>query len=102
MDYNFIKAKNNKTEDFIYTSGKQKVKIKHTFQSLNDKEKFLEDDTKTTYTEGNIGAEITVPYLPEDQRIGFAPENVELKVTVPENTTDFFVEVRYKRAAFDP
>ncbi|WEG35784.1 InlB B-repeat-containing protein [Amygdalobacter indicium] len=101
MDYNFIKAKNNKTEDFIYTSGKQKVKIKHTFQSLNDKEKFLEDDTKTTYTEGNIGAEITVPYLPEDQRIGFAPENVELKVTVPENTTDFFVEVRYKRAAFD-
>lgn len=101
MDYNFIKAKNNKTEDFIYTSGKQKVKIKHTFQSLNDKEKFLEDDTKTTYTEGNIGAEITVPYLPEDQRIGFAPENVELKVTVPENTTDFFVEARYKRAAFD-
>ena len=115
VKYSFINDPNKKHEqdgdeviakhDFIYKPKEAEIHVKHLFQDFGDLEKFgrlpgATEDKITTQT-GQTGTSISVQPLPVGDRKGYVPESTNITTKIPENTKDFIVEYRYKRAYFD-
>ena len=115
VKYSFINDPNKRHEqdgdeviakhDFIYKPKEAEIHVKHLFQDFGDLEKFgrlpgATEDKITTQT-GQTGTSISVQPLPVGDRKGYVPESTNITTKIPENTKDFIVEYRYKRAYFD-
>lgn len=62
---------------------------------------FARDHETTSKLNGNTGSTLEVQALPENERPGFEPQVTKLKTQVPEDTSEFKIEYRYNRAAYD-
>ena len=126
-------------KEYKYTAIQNNIQVKHTFQNMEDFNKFTnkdgtitkndgtvieKDGTETKYDlkdsaqkeqyqefvrdhetikilSGNTGSTLEVQPLQEDERPGFEPQVEKLKTQVPEDTSEFKIEYRYNRAAYD-
>ena len=93
------------TKDYQYTPKRNKIKVKHVFQSLDDKSTYglMDGSTKEIETEewGETGSSITITPLEQIKRPGYVPEENEIITQVPEETTkDIEIEYRYNRARY--
>ncbi|MFP5521826.1 InlB B-repeat-containing protein [Peptococcus simiae] len=91
--------------DFKYKSIQVPITIKHVFQDLYDKEKYGprpgDKEPITRDQSGQVGHDMVVTPLDQNERLGFEPEANVITVRVPENPRDFVVEYRYNRAKFN-
>ena len=125
--------------EYKYTAIQNNIQVKHTFQNMEDFNKFTnkdgtitkndgtvvdKDGTETKYDlkdpdqkekyqefvrdhetirilSGNTGSTLEVQPLQENERPGFEPQVEKLKTQVPEDTSEFKIEYRYNRAAYD-
>lgn len=91
--------------NFEYSSIQVPITIKHIFQDLYDKEKYgpKPGDSQPIVREqsGQVGHDMVVTPLDQNDRLGFEPEANIITVRVPENPRDFVVEYRYNRAKFN-
>ena len=116
VNYDYIKANANKKENldgdeykgehpYLYEPKQGTIKIKHTFQKLEDLGDYgLRDgDTNFIYTNqtGVTGTSVTIKALDEDIIKGYVPEVNVLTTQVPQNRDKFEIEMRYNRAIFD-
>ena len=62
---------------------------------------FVRDHETISKLNGNTGSTLEVQALPENERPGFEPQVTKLKTQIPEDTSDFKIEYRYNRAAYD-
>ena len=93
------------TKDYQYTPKRNKIKVKHVFQSLDDKSIYgrMDGSTKDIETEewGETGSSITITPLEQIKRPGYVPEENEIITQVPEeNTENIEIEYRYNRARY--
>lgn len=93
------------TKDYQYTPKRNKIKVKHVFQSLDDKSIYghMDGSTKDIETEewGETGSSITITPLGKEKRPGYIPEENEIITQVPEeNVNDIEIEYRYNRARY--
>ena len=93
------------TKDYQYTPKRNKIKVKHVFQSLDDKSIYgrMDGSTKDIETEewGETGSSITITPLEQIKRPGYVPEENEIITQVPEeNVNDIEIEYRYNRARY--
>ena len=93
------------TKDYQYTPKRNKIKVKHVFQSLDDKSTYglMDGSTKDIETEewGETGASITITPLEQKERQGYVPEENEIITQVPEDNADNLdIEYRYNRARY--
>ena len=93
------------TKDYKYKPKRNKIKVKHVFQSLDDKSKYdrMDGSTKDIETEewGETGSSITITPLEQKERPGYVPEENEIITQVPEeNTKNIEIEYRYNRARY--
>ena len=93
------------TKDYQYTPKRNKIKVKHVFQSLDDKSIYgrMDGSTKDIETEewGETGSSITITPLEQMKRPGYVPEENEIITQVPEeNVNDIEIEYRYNRARY--
>ena len=93
------------TKDYQYKPKRNKIKVKHVFQSLDDKSKYdrMDGSTKDIETEewGETGSSITITPLEQKERPGYVPEENEIITQVPEeNTKNIEIEYRYNRARY--
>ena len=126
-------------KEYKYTAIQNNIQVKHTFQNMEDFNKFTnkdgtitkndgtvieKDGTETKYDlkdpaqkeqyqefvrdhetikilSGNTGSTLEVQPLQENERPGFEPQVEKLKTQVPEDTSEFKIEYRYNRAAYD-
>ena len=93
------------TKDYQYTPKRNKIKVKHVFQSLDDKSTYgrMDGSTKDIETEewGETGASITITPLEQKERQGYVPEENEIITQVPEeNANNLDIEYRYNRARY--
>ena len=115
VNYNYIKEnakKGNLDGDeykgehpYTYDPKQGTIKIKHTFQKLENRDEYgLKDgDTDFIYTEQNgvTGTSVTIKALDGERIKGYVPEVNVLTTQVPQNSADFEIEMRYNRAIFD-
>ena len=121
IDYDTIvkKAKDGKTsgdekiglryegsQEFLYHGKENEITVKHVFQDITDLNKYTNlggDDKEeiTTKQTGNTASILEIKPLEEKDRKGFVPEQDFIKIQVPNDTKDFFVEYRYNRAHFN-
>lgn len=93
------------TKDYQYTPKRNKIKVKHVFQSLDDKSIYgrMDGSTKDIETEewGETGSSITITPLEQRERRGYVPEENEIITQVPEeNANNIEIEYRYNRARY--
>lgn len=99
FNYQYIKDHDVATNGplfHVYNNHKLKIKIKHSFQSLYNKDDFSTIPEKYTTQEVNIGDLVRAIPLPEDQRPGFVPERNIVETVIPD-VKDFVMEIRYLR-----
>ena len=125
--------------EYKYTAIQNNIQVKHTFQNMEDFNKFTNQDGTITKNDGtvidkeghetkydlkdpdqkeqylafvrdhenirllsgNTGSTLEVQPLQENERPGFEPQVEKLKTQVPEDTSEFKIEYRYNRAAYD-
>ena len=84
--------------------GKDGTETKFDLKDPAQKEKyqaFVRDHENLRILQGNTGSTLEVQALQESERPGFVPQVERLKTQVPEDTSDFKIEYRYNRAAYD-
>ena len=90
---------------YLYKAKQGTIKIKHTFQELENRDKYgLRDgDTDFIYTSqtGVTGTSVTIKALDGEKIKGYVPEVNVISTQVPQNSNDFEIEMRYNRAIFD-
>ena len=64
-------------------------------------QEFVREHENLRTLKGNTGSTLEVQALQENERPGFVPQVEKLKTQVPEDTSDFKIEYRYNRAAYD-
>lgn len=116
VNYDYIKANANKKENldgneykgqhpYLYDAKQGTIKIKHTFQKLENRDEYgLRDgdnDYIYTYQNGKTGTSVTIKALDGERIKGYVPEVNVLSTQVPQNSADFKIEMRYNRAIFD-
>ena len=93
------------SQDFKYEAEEKEITVKHVFQDINDFEKYglKSGETKEKITKpiGNVGSNLEVKPLEDDQITGFIPEADSITVRVPQDTDNFIVEYRYNRNHYD-
>ena len=83
---------------------KDGTETKYDLKDPAQKEKyqeFVRDHETIRILSGNTGSTLEVQPLQEDERPGFEPQVKKLKTQVPEDTSEFKIEYRYNRAAYD-
>ena len=115
VNYNYIKENAKKgnldvneykgEHPYLYKAKQGTIKIKHTFQKLENRDEYgLKDgDNKYIYTyqTGVTGTSVTIKALDGERIKGYVPEVNVLTTQVPQNSADFEIEMRYNRAIFD-
>ncbi|WP_070701543.1 hypothetical protein [Peptoniphilus sp. HMSC075B08] len=115
VNYDYIKenAKNGNLDvneykgqhPYLYEPKQGTIKIKHTFQKLENRDEYgLRDgdnDYIYTYQTGKTGTSVTIKALDGEQIKGYVPEVNVLSTQVPQNSNDFEIEMRYNRAIYD-
>lgn len=115
VNYDYIKekAKNGNLDvneykgqhTYLYKAKQGTIKIKHTFQKLENRDEYgvKDGDTDYIYTEQNgvTGTSVTIKALDGERIKGYVPEVNVLTTQVPQNSADFEIEMRYNRAIFD-
>ena len=81
---------------YVYTGTRNTLKVKHIFQTLEDKNEYgpMEGQTKaieTTET-GITGSIVTISPLEKEKIKGFEPERSVIETQMPENTKEYVVE----------
>ena len=111
FDYDYVKnkalvGKNNGSRytflyPYIYTAKEGKIKVKHIFQELYDKNKYgpKDGEAEPVYSEykGQVGSEIIISPLSEKERRGYVPEKTVIRTRVPDDIKDYVIEYRYNR-----
>ena len=92
-----------------YTAETREIKVKHVFQDFNDFNKYgkklntngqLENNDIVTTEIGKVGEKLRIKPLAKGQITGYTPEVSEKIITVPEDTSNYEIEYRYKRAMY--
>ena len=95
----------NGTHPYLYKPKQGTIKIKHTFQKLENRDEYDKKDGDTdfiyTYQTGVTGTSVTIKALEGEKITGYVPEVNVLTTQVPQNSTNFEIEMRYNRAIFD-
>ena len=90
---------------YRYEAKQGTIKIKHTFQKLENRNEYgyRDGDTDYIYTSqtGVTGTSVTIKALDGEQIKGYVPEVNVLTTQVPQNSNDFEIEMRYNRAIYD-
>lgn len=90
---------------YLYKAKQGIIKIKHTFQKLENRDEYgvKDGDTDYIYTEQNgvTGTSVTIKALDGEQIKGYVPEVNVLTTQVPQNSDGFEIEMRYNRAIYD-
>ena len=90
---------------YLYQAKQGTIKIKHTFQELENREKYgLKDGDNEyiyTYQTGVTGTSVTIKALDGEKIKGYEPEVNVLTTQVPQNAAKFEIEMRYNRAIYD-
>ena len=90
---------------YLYEAKRGNIKIKHTFQKLENRNEYgyRDGDTDYIYTdqEGVTGTSVTIKALEGEKITGYVPEVNVLTTQVPQNSNDFEIEMRYNRAIYD-
>ena len=90
---------------YLYEAKRGNIKIKHTFQKLENRNEYgyRDGDTDYIYTdqEGVTGTSVTIKALESEKITGYVPEVNVLTTQVPQNSNDFEIEMRYNRAIYD-
>lgn len=90
---------------YLYKAKQGTIKIKHTFQKLENRDEYgLKDGDNEyiyTYQTGVTGTSVTIKALDGERIKGYVPEVNVLTTQVPQNSADFEIEMRYNRAIFD-
>ena len=90
---------------YLYKAKQGIIKIKHTFQKLENRNEYgyRDGDTDYIYTSqtGVTGTSVTIKALDGEQIKGYVPEVNVLTTQVPQNSNDFEIEMRYNRAIYD-
>ena len=116
VNYDYIKANANKKENldgdeykgehpYLYEPKQGTIKIKHTFQKLENRDEYGVKDGDTdyiyTYQTGVTGTSVTIKALDGEKIKGYVPEVNVLTTQVPQNSDGFEIEMRYNRAIYD-
>ena len=115
INYDYVKnkavvGKNNGSRytflyPYIYTAKEGKIKVKHIFQELYDKNKYgpKDGEAEPVYSEykGQVGSEIIISPLSEKERMGYVPEKTVIRTRVPDDIKDYVIEYRYNRDSFN-
>lgn len=115
VNYDYIKKNANKGKldgdekkgehPYIYKPKQGTIRIKHTFQKLENLEEYgaRDGDNGPIYTNqtGVTGTSVTIKVLDDERIKGYVPEVNVLTTQVPQNSNDFEIEMRYNRAIFD-
>ena len=95
----------NGDHPYLYEAKQGTIKIKHTFQKLENRDEYGYRDGDTeyiyTYQNGVTGTSVTIKALDGEKIKGYVPEVNVLTTQVPQNSTDFEIEMRYNRAIYD-
>ena len=90
---------------YLYKAKQGTIKIKHTFQMLENRNEYgLKDGDREyiyTYQNGVTGTSVTIKALDSERIKGYEPEVNVLTTQVPQNSKDFEIEMRYNRAIYD-
>lgn len=90
---------------YLYKAKQGEIKIKHTFQKLENRDEYgvKDGDTDYIYTKQNgvTGTSVTIKALDGERIKGYVPEVNVLTTQVPQNSADFEIEMRYNRAIYD-
>ena len=90
---------------YLYKAKQGTIKIKHTFQMLENRNEYgLKDGDREyiyTYQNGVTGTSVTIKALDGERIKGYEPEVNVLTTQVPQNTAKFEIEMRYNRAIYD-
>ncbi|WP_055078833.1 cell wall-binding repeat-containing protein [Lagierella massiliensis] len=90
---------------YLYIPKQGTIKIKHTFQKLENRDVYDKKDGEEnyiyTYQTGVTGTAVTIKALDGEQISGYVPEVNVLTTQVPQNSAEFEIEMRYNRAIFD-
>ena len=90
---------------YLYKAKQGTIKIKHTFQMLENRDEYGlkdgDDNYIYTYQTGVTGTSVTIKALDGERIKGYVPEVNVLTTQVPQNSADFEIEMRYNRAIFD-
>ena len=90
---------------YLYKAKQGTIKIKHTFQKLENRDEYGlkdgDDNYIYTYQTGVTGTSVTIKALDGERIKGYVPEVNVLTTQVPQNSADFEIEMRYNRAIFD-
>ena len=115
VNYNYIKNnakkgnldgnENKGKHPYLYKAKQGTIKIKHTFQKLENRNEYgyRDGDTDYIYTSqnGRTGTSVTIDALKGEQIKGYVPEVNVLTTQVPQNSAKFEIEMRYNRDIFD-
>ncbi len=90
---------------YVYTGTRNKLKVKHIFQTLEDRNKYgpmegQAEAIETTET-GLTGSIVTISPLEKEKIKGFEPERNVIETQMPEHTEGYVVEYRYNRKHFN-
>ena len=95
----------NGQHPYIYKPKQGTIKVKHSFQKLENLEEYgyRDGDSDFIYTSqtGVTGTSVTIKALDDEKIKGYVPEVNVLTTQVPQNSNDFEIEMRYNRAIFD-
>ena len=95
----------NGEHPYLYKAKQGTIKIKHTFQKLENRDEYGVKDGDTdyiyTYQNGVTGTVVTIKALDGEKIKGYVPEVNVLTTQVPQNSADFEIEMRYNRAIYD-
>ena len=95
----------NGQHPYIYKPKQGTIKVKHSFQKLENLEEYgyRDGDSDFIYTSqtGVTGTSVTIKALDDEKIKGYVPEVNVLTTQVPQNKAEFEIEMRYNRAIFD-
>ena len=95
----------NGDHPYLYEAKQGTIKIKHTFQKLENRDEYGYRDGDAeyiyTYQNGVTGTSVTIKALDGEKIKGYVPEVNVLTTQVPQNSADFEIEMRYNRAIYD-
>lgn len=90
---------------YLYEAKRGTIKIKHTFQKLENRDEYgyRDGDNEYIYTTqtGVTGTSVTIKALDGEKIKGYVAEVNVLTTQVPQNSNDFEIEMRYNRAIYD-
>ncbi|WP_169922823.1 S-layer homology domain-containing protein [Ezakiella peruensis] len=115
VNYGYIKANEGegyldgneykREHPYLYKAKQGTIKIKHTFQMLENRNEYgLKDGDREyiyTYQNGVTGTSVTIKALDSERIKGYEPEVNVLTTQVPQNAAKFEIEMRYNRAIYD-